>query len=116
MTGTHNGAVPLTYPLALAITLAIEVPIYTVVLRRVGLTTGWRAAALGVLVNLLTHPVVWLAINGTDSLARFAIGEIVVAVVEAVALWLFVRRDGALLGLTAVVANASSVLAGLVLA
>ena len=49
----------LRYLGALALTLAVEVPLYTLALRYAwGLPTG-RAVRLAAGVNLATHPVLW---------------------------------------------------------
>ncbi|UWP82577.1 hypothetical protein [Dactylosporangium fulvum] len=98
---------------ALLLTLAVEVPLYTAALVALGLTTRRRAAALGALVNLLTHPALWWFLAPRPSATRFWTAEAVVAVVEALALLGVVRRDGALLLVISIGANACSVLMGL---
>ena len=102
------------YPLALAATLAVEVPVYAISLRVARLLTVWRAAALAVLVNLLTHPLLWYGLL-TAGPAWFIPAEAAVVLGEAGVCWLILRRDALLLLLTSVVANTASVLAGVVL-
>jgi len=103
-----------SYPIALAATLAVELPVYLLVFRITGLF-GWRrgsAAAVG--VNLATHPAVWLVLSAHPG--WFAPVEAIVCVVEGGLLWLLAgRREPGLLLLTAVVANLGSILAGFVL-
>ncbi|UWZ36622.1 hypothetical protein Drose_37445 [Dactylosporangium roseum] len=98
---------------ALLLTLAVEVPLYTAALVALGLATPWRAAALGALVNLLTHPALWWFLAPRPSATRFWAAEAMVVVVEALALSVVVRRDALLLVVTSVGANACSVLMGL---
>ena len=102
------------YPIALAVTLAAELPVYLLVFRFTGLF-GWRrgvAAAVG--LNLGTHPVVWLVLSAHPG--WFVSVEAAVCAVEGGLLWWFAgRREPGLLLLTAVVANLTSILAGFVL-
>jgi hypothetical protein len=101
------------YPLALALTLVVEVPVFVVVFQFAGLLPGWRAWTGAVGVNLVTHPVVWLLLSARPG--WFVPAELGAAAVEALLLWAWTRRDLALLALTAVVANTASVLAGVLL-
>lgn len=105
---SHPQALP--YPLALALTLLIEVPIYGYVLR------GARGWLIGVAVNLVTHPAVWWVLSRAGSAypGWFVTMETIACVVEFALLWAIIRRDAALLALTALVANAGSALVGLV--
>lgn len=78
------------YLLALALTLAIEVPVVTI-------TLGWcgvdrqRAVLLAVAANLLTHPLFGLVVSGQvqDSLGALGLGlaEAAVVAVEAAVYW-----------------------------
>jgi len=106
------------YPLALALTLAVEVPVYVVALRAAGLLTGWRALAVAVAANLATHPLVWAVLLrfGSAYWPTFAVAEAAAWLAETVAVFLAVRRDAVLIALTALVANAASCLAGLLVA
>ena len=106
---------PLAYPLALAVTLAVEVPVYAVSLPVARLLSGGRAAALAVLVNLVTHPVLWYGLSRAGP-AFLVPAEAAVVLVEAAGCWAFVRRDPVLLLLVSLVANTASVLAGLAVA
>ncbi|WP_433081541.1 hypothetical protein ACQP1P_46365 [Dactylosporangium sp. CA-052675] len=45
---------------ALLLTLAVEVPLYTAALTVLGLASARKALVLGVVVNLVTHPALWL--------------------------------------------------------
>jgi hypothetical protein len=101
------------YPLALAITLAVEVPVYLVVFRFAGLLAGWCGVVAAVGINLCTHPLVWLVLSAHAGLWWFTIVEAGVCLVEALLLWALVHRDGVLLLLTVLVANTASILAGL---
>jgi hypothetical protein len=105
---------PVPYPLALVITLAVEVAIYLVVLRAARLLPGWRGLLAAVGVNLATHPVLWLILTAHPG--WFIPAEACVCLVEAGLLWLLAGRRGAgLLLVTAVAANTASILAGAVL-
>ena len=106
---------PHAYPLALAVTLAVEVPVYAVSLRVARVLTVWRAAALAVLVNLATHPLLWYGLSRAGP-AWFAPAEASVVLVEALGGWLLLRREPALLFVVSVFANSASVLAGLAVA
>jgi hypothetical protein len=104
--------VPLAYALALAVTLAVEVPVYAGSLRVARVLTVGRAAALAVLVNLVTHPVLWYGLSRAGP-AWFAPAEASAVLVEAFGCWLLLRREPALLLLVSLFANTASVLAGL---
>jgi hypothetical protein len=104
--------VPLAYPLALALTLAVEVPVYAGSLRVARVLTVGRAAALAVLVNLVTHPVLWYGLSRAGP-GWFVPAEASVVLVEALGCWLLLRREPALLLLVSLFANTASVLAGL---
>ncbi|WP_238012454.1 hypothetical protein KZZ52_58970 [Dactylosporangium sp. AC04546] len=100
---------------ALALTLLVEVPLYTVALVGTRLAEWRRAATLGLLVNLLTHPVLWWYLAPRPSATRFWAAEAVVVLVEAGVLAAALRRDRLLLIVVSVGANACSVLMGLLL-
>jgi hypothetical protein len=106
------------FPLALALTLAVEVPVL-LLLARLGLKGGSadprRTALVGVLASSLTLPLLWFALHAVASLGDYVLaGEFVVFVIEAVLyralLGVSVRR-AALLSL---VTNVLSFYAGLV--
>jgi Na+/melibiose symporter-like transporter len=102
---------------ALALTLAVEVPMIGLALTGLRLARIGRAVLLGMGVNLLTHPVLWWALAPRPDPARFWFAEGCVCAVEAVLLWLglAVRRDFAMLVVLSVGANAASAAAGLLL-
>ena len=114
----NTGAVP--YPLALMITLGVEVPIYVGVLSCAGLLRGWRAWLAAVAVNIFTHPLAWITLTAhPDWLVPVELG---VCLVEAALLWsagvawgAARRGDSGLFLLAALVANTASVLAGILL-
>lgn len=99
------------YPLALVITLVVEVPVYLVVFRFAGFLAGWRGFTAAVGVNLATHPAAWWLLSSHPGLLVPV--EAVVVAVEAALLFALVRRELALLALTALVANAGSLFVGL---
>ncbi|GIH07253.1 hypothetical protein Rhe02_53200 [Rhizocola hellebori] len=98
------------YVVALALTLAIEVPVYVVALR---FRSAW---ALAVAVNLVTHPAVWLLLAGGASIGYFMLVELAAWMVEFGLLWAVLRRSSSILFAAAVLANSLSCLAGLLLA
>ncbi|MGE5829340.1 MAG: hypothetical protein ACM30G_13435 [Micromonosporaceae bacterium] len=111
------------YPLALAVTLTVELPIYAGGLRAARLARAWAALAVALVVNLATHPLVWLALRGAGSAywPRFAAVEVAVWLAESLLIlaWLGrVRVQGApvFVALLALTANGASCLAGLALA
>ncbi|MCU7824773.1 hypothetical protein [Kitasatospora sp. DSM 101779] len=128
------------YPLALALTLLVEVPLYTAALGSLGRVRPARAALTGAAVNGLTHPVLWWSLRHAAAgpaaayWTAFALAEVSVCVVEAVLAGLLTAdraapaagpggRSGSarplpwpLLGGAALTANASSVLVGLLAA
>lgn len=111
------------YPVALALTLLTETPVYTAALARIGHVRPWRAAAAGVLVNLVTHPLLWWTLrHWTDGPAAaywtgFALSEAAVCVVEALLLCPLagLRPRDPLPWIASGTANATSLLAGLLL-
>ena len=109
-----------SYPVALALTLAIEVPIYTLFLMKMYEQPGRRAATAGLLVNLATHPVVWFVLYpllepraGYTGYAMIA--ELFAWGTEALLLSIWSgRRDGRLAVLS-LLANGASYLASVLL-
>ncbi len=107
-----------TYAVALALTVSIEVPLYLALAafqgRRIE-STDVRAA---VVVNLVSHPLLWFALY---PLGSFAVGEAaglllaesVVVVGEAAGIRWLVGEDWADVLPRATVANGASLLAGL---
>jgi len=107
--------VPYAYPLGLAVTLTVEVPVYTVSLVTARLLSVGRAALLAVLVNVVTHPLLWYGLSAAGP-SWFVPAEAAVVLVEATLAWSFLKRDAALLLLVSLVANTGSVLVGLAVA
>ncbi|MFJ9440268.1 hypothetical protein ACIRRH_00155 [Kitasatospora sp. NPDC101235] len=109
------------YPVALALTLLTETPVYTAALVRVGRVRPGRAAAAAVLVNLVTHPLLWWTLrHWTDGPAAaywttFALSEAAVCAVEALLLCPLagLRPRDPLPWIASGTANAASLLAGL---
>jgi hypothetical protein len=121
------------FPVAFALTCVIELPAYLLAFgslgwlgRRSGArrTLSWTAAvALGIAVNLMTHPVLWAVSHRLRTAGSLLLAEAGVAVVEGLLIVLVVvrldrpDRPRAVLAwslLAAVGANASSLAAGLV--
>lgn len=80
----------LSYPTALAGTLAVEVGLYASLLPRLvpagtSLTAG-RAAVVGVLVNVVSHPLLWFVLQ--PALDRTGATTVVVVLVAESAVWL----------------------------
>ncbi|MER7757278.1 hypothetical protein [Kitasatospora sp. NPDC097643] len=112
------------YALALALTLLVEVPVYTAALTRAAGVRPARAAAAAVLVNLATHPLFWWSLRQFSAgpaaayWTAFGLGEAGVWAVEAALLGRLtgLRPGHPLPWAAAGTANAASVLAGMVLA
>jgi hypothetical protein len=97
------------YLAALALTLAVEVPLYVLVLRAPS-----RSAAA---VNLVSHPVAWFVLW---PLLRSLVGDgaafVVVELAVCAGEWAALRRlsDGMRVASVVLVANAASLVAGAV--
>ena len=104
----------MSYGEAFALTLAMEVPLYVAGIVALRLARAGRALLAAVLVNLVTHPVLWWALSREVTLTTVVLAELCVCVVEAGVIRVLVRRDGALAMLLAVGANAASFGVGLV--
>jgi hypothetical protein len=108
------------YPAALALTLAVELPVYAVALRALLGTRLPSALAAAVAVNLVTHPLVWWALGaaarsrGGYETALLPV-EIAAWLTEAALLRTLLRGQGRALLHAALAANAASLLAGLVI-
>lgn len=101
---------------ALALTCVVEVPWYLGCFRALGWRLGLRRAlVLAIGVNLITHPVLYLVALGLESLAALALAELVVVSVEALIIWLVVRREPIWTTLAALGANALSLVLGLMI-
>ena len=102
---------------ALALTLAVEVPVLVAFARAAG-WAGWRRAVVGAVgVNVVTHPVLYAVSTGLGSPWQLVGSEVVVAAVETAILmaWWRVRarEDAVTLALAVVAANAASTALGL---
>lgn len=106
------------YPLALALTLTVELPVYTGGLRAARLARAWPALAVALVVNLATHPLVWLALRdaGGSYWPRFTAVELAAWLAESLLVFGWLRREPGYVALLALVANAASCLAGLLVA
>ncbi len=108
------------YLVTLGLTIAIESPIYALLLHVIERTPIRRGVAAGVVVNLTSHPIAFLAVFPV--LLPFAGGFWALVVVESIAvsieaslLWMRGRRDPfALLGIS-YLANTASLSLGLLL-
>jgi hypothetical protein len=101
-----------SFPVALLVTLAVEVPLYASALAALRFTTAARAALLGAAVNLLTHPLLWWSLGERPALGRIAVAEVLVWAAEAGLLWLALRGRFGVLAVVSAGANAASILAG----
>jgi hypothetical protein len=109
------------YATALALTLAVEVLVYGLGLPRVGPVRREKAVAAGLVVNLASHPVAWFLLW---PVLRWAVGpgaafvavEALVCVGEWGALARWRPFDRAMLAALVLVANAASLLGGVLLA
>ncbi len=110
----------LTFPVAFGLTLLVEVPIWTVLLRATAVPPV-AAVRTAVVVNVVSHPVLWFAlvpwldaVTGT-TVAAVALAEGLVWSFEAgLAARLVHRSFGLLLGVSAS-ANLASIGVGLLL-
>lgn len=107
----------LRYLVALSLTLAVEVPLYTLWLWSALEVPAARAARLAVAVNLVTHPPLWwsLALWSPPSVYPFALAwaELTACVIEWALLRWRLGRDAGVLALVVVGVNAASLAAGL---
>jgi len=100
---------------AFGLTLATELPWYVAGLTLLRLARWWQAALLGLGVNLASHPLLWWALAPHPTVSRFAVAEFAVLAFETFAIFLFVRRELPLVAVVCLGANATSVLAGLLI-
>jgi hypothetical protein len=87
----------LTYPVALAATLVVEVPVWAMLLHVVVRVPWRRALLIGVGVNLVSHPLFWFVLTPalgalTNEWLAFAAAEAIVVAAEAVMSWWWIRR------------------------
>jgi len=108
------------YLLALAVTLAVEVPLVTLALVGLWRVPLRRAVTAAVAVNLATHPVLWWSLAPwTDRPwypAAVVVAEILACVVEFALLARVLGTDRRLLAVLCVGVNAASLAAGLFIA
>jgi hypothetical protein len=100
---------------ALALTLAIEVPLTSgglVALR----VAGWRRAILlAAAVNLITQPVLWTVLAPRPHPLALGLAEALVCIAESALLRLALRRDLPALLVLSTAANTASAAAGMLL-
>jgi hypothetical protein len=104
------------YAAVLALTVALEAPIYLALLRP--RPSWWRAVACVVGVNVVIQPVVWLALGRADDgyWAGFAAAAVGAWLIEAALLRLaWTGRAAPRLAPVTLLANAVSCVAGLLL-
>ncbi|MEW1864971.1 hypothetical protein OG896_32010 [Streptomyces sp. NBC_00669] len=108
----------MSYPSALALTMAVEVPVYVAAITTASPARYGRTAAVAVMVNLVTHPVLWWFLSRVPAggyWPAFTVAEGVVCLVEgALAAW-WLRLRGPVPYAASVAANAASVIAGMLL-
>ncbi len=107
------------YAIALALTLAIEVPLYTAVLWRMGAVPVQRSVFVGIVVNLVSHPLAFVVVHpllrrATGDAASLAIVEVAVMLGEAWGAWGLTRQAPAAL-VAAAAANTVSLTIGVLL-
>lgn len=108
----------MSYPVALALTVATEVPVYTAALRAASGSPPGRTALAAVAVNLVTHPPLWWFLRQVPAggyWTAVAAAECAVVLVEALLLARGLRLRGPAPYAASAAANAASVLAGLLL-
>ncbi len=109
------------YAVALALTLLIEVPIYGAGLTRLGALPFRRAITIGVLVNLVSHPLAFLGVfpllrHPLGDVAALIVVELAVMLGEAWGVWWLGGRARAIAStamITAAMANTVSLALGL---
>lgn len=100
-----------------ALTLAVEAPVYWLLLTRFGRVTTDRALVTAVGVNLVSHPLfvlilVPIANQVLPGIAAIVVAETVVYALEAGLIRWWLRVDAYLCAAVALLANGCSVLAG----
>ena len=105
----------MTYLWAFALTVIVEVPIYTGLLGTAGLLRPVIATVMGIAVNLVTHPLVWLAVQHAGPAYWQVLWptEGAAWLTEAGAPYAAARRRPGLLLVISLIANTASLLAGL---
>ena len=108
------------YALALALTIVLEVPVYTFGLTRCGGRTWRDAARTGLMVNVVSHPLAFVVAHplldgpiGDD--AALAVVEVAVVVGEALLVFAARRASFVVALTTSAGANAVSLVIGVAL-
>ncbi len=101
---------------ALVATVAIELPLWVAGLLALRLCGPGRAVLAGIGVNLLTHPVLWRALDPGPTIGLLLAAEVCVVVVEAALVRLVVGRAAGSALLISLGANAASFAVGLIVA
>lgn len=101
---------------ALLATVAIELPLWVAGLVALRLCGPARAVLLGIGVNLVTHPVLWRALEPEPTIGLVLAAEACAVVIEAAVVRLVTGRGAGLALLASLGTNAASFAIGLVLA
>lgn len=124
---TRPAIADLSYPAALAGTLLVEVPLYSALLPRLAAAPSGgasalsprRAAVIGVVVNVVSHPLLWFVLTpvgawvGAETVVALVVAEVVVWLLEAALVRALTPVPGpAALGVAAL-ANLASLAVGL---
>lgn len=106
----------MTAEVALLATVAIELPFWVAGLVALRLCGPARAVLVGIGVNLVTHPVLWRALEPAPTIGLVLAAEACVVVIEAAVVRLVTGRGAGLAVLVSLGTNAASFAIGLVLA
>ena len=99
---------------AFAWTLAIELPIYTLLIGRC-FRNWWTVVVVVLVINLVTHPMLWFVFpHFTPRWAYLAAGETTVTLIELVLVAIAIRDPGRA-AVAAITANAASFLGGMIM-
>ena len=107
-----------SYPPAFALTLLVEVPVYTAAITAASPAPLRRTGVAAVMVNCVTHPLLWWFLRHAPAGAYwtcFAVAESAVCLVEGALMARWLRLRGTAPYAASVAANAASVLAGALL-
>jgi hypothetical protein len=108
------------YLVALALTLAIEVPVFALLLGMFAGVPRPAAALAGGVVTLITHPLVFLVLfdplaGALGDTPALLLAELTAWATESSLLYAWLRRDAAIVAASAFIANALSLGVGLIL-
>jgi hypothetical protein len=107
-----------SYPAAFALTLLVEIPVYAAAIVLASPAGIRRTAAAALMVNCVTHPLLWWflrQVQGGAYWPAFAAAETAVCLAEGALMARWLRLRGIVPYAASVAANASSVLAGILL-